>query len=180
MKIKSYSTEAIVIKRSNLGEADRVVTLLTADQGKVVCIAKGVRNIKSSQRAILEPGNVITAFLSITKSLPILAQSRPIENNSQARSSLSKIRQLSQVLEIFDQLFMEGDEDLVSYNQAKKIIQTIQTKEKSASQVRHQLRTLLMNMGFDDPNQSNHASILDFVSEIAERKMKSFEYLRVN
>jgi DNA repair protein RecO len=40
-------TEGIVLSRTNFGEADRILTMLTPDQGKVRLMAKGVRKIKS-------------------------------------------------------------------------------------------------------------------------------------
>lgn len=40
-------TQGIVLARLNFGEADRIITLLTPDNGKVRVIAKGVRKIKS-------------------------------------------------------------------------------------------------------------------------------------
>ncbi len=39
----SYSTEAIILKRIDLGEADRIVTLFTPGKGKYHAIAKGTR-----------------------------------------------------------------------------------------------------------------------------------------
>ena len=40
-------TQGIVLSRTNFGEADRIITMLTPEQGKVRLIAKGVRKIKS-------------------------------------------------------------------------------------------------------------------------------------
>jgi DNA repair protein RecO (recombination protein O) len=49
-----YSTTAIVIGRTNFGEADRVIRFLTPDRGKVSAVAKGVRKIKSRSGGHLE------------------------------------------------------------------------------------------------------------------------------
>lgn len=40
-------TKGIVLSRTNFGEADRIITMLTPDHGKVRLMAKGVRKIKS-------------------------------------------------------------------------------------------------------------------------------------
>lgn len=40
-------TEGIILGRTDYGEADRIITLLTPDHGKVRLIAKGVRRVKS-------------------------------------------------------------------------------------------------------------------------------------
>lgn len=50
----TYKTQGIIIKRTNLGEADRILTILTNDYGKIKVIAKGVRKIKSRLAGNLE------------------------------------------------------------------------------------------------------------------------------
>lgn len=45
--MKSINATAIVLNRTDYGEADRILTLLTPDQGKLRVIAKGVRRAKS-------------------------------------------------------------------------------------------------------------------------------------
>ncbi len=40
-------TKAIVLNRTDYGEADRILTLLTPDYGKLTLMAKGVRRVKS-------------------------------------------------------------------------------------------------------------------------------------
>jgi DNA repair protein RecO (recombination protein O) len=44
---RQINTVGIVLRRVNYGEADRILTLLTPDQGKLSAIAKGVRKSKS-------------------------------------------------------------------------------------------------------------------------------------
>lgn len=52
--MRSYSTEAIILRRTNYGEADRIVSLLTPERGKISAIAKGVRRPKSKLAGGLE------------------------------------------------------------------------------------------------------------------------------
>lgn len=49
-----FRTEAIVLRRTNYGEADRVLSLITPDRGKISAIAKGVRKPKSKLAGGLE------------------------------------------------------------------------------------------------------------------------------
>lgn len=50
-----YSDEAVVLRTTRLGEADRIVTLLSAGHGKIRAVAKGVRRPRSRFGARLEP-----------------------------------------------------------------------------------------------------------------------------
>lgn len=54
-----YRDEAIVLRTHKLGEADRIITLLTRTRGKVRAVAKGVRRTKSRFGSRLEPGMVV-------------------------------------------------------------------------------------------------------------------------
>jgi len=58
--VRSFNDEAIVLRRVEYGEADRVITFLTAENGQVSAIAKGVRRPKSKLAGGLE-------LLSISK-----------------------------------------------------------------------------------------------------------------
>ncbi len=51
---RNYQTEAIIIKKIKLGEADRILTLYTPDHGKIEAVAKGVRRPKSKMAGHLE------------------------------------------------------------------------------------------------------------------------------
>ncbi|MEA2717082.1 MAG: repair protein RecO, partial [Actinomycetota bacterium] len=50
-----YREHGVVLRTIKLGEADRIVTLLTAGRGKVRAVAKGVRKTKSRFGSRLEP-----------------------------------------------------------------------------------------------------------------------------
>ncbi len=52
--MQTFRTEAIILRRTNYGEADRILNLLTPEQGKVSAIAKGVRKPKSKLAGGLE------------------------------------------------------------------------------------------------------------------------------
>lgn len=58
--MRQIVTQAIVLARTNYGEADRIVTLLTPDQGKLRVLAKGVRRIKSKLAGGIELFSVST------------------------------------------------------------------------------------------------------------------------
>ena len=70
----SYRTEAIVLRTHKLGEADRIITFLTRDRGKVRAVAKGVRRTKSKFGARLEPFSRVDVLLHDGKNLDIVQQ----------------------------------------------------------------------------------------------------------
>ncbi|MBC7289898.1 MAG: DNA repair protein RecO [Actinotalea sp.] len=69
-----YRDEAIVLRAQKLGEADRIVTLLTRHHGKVRAVAKGVRRTSSRFGSRLEPFMVVDAQLHQGRNLDIVTQ----------------------------------------------------------------------------------------------------------
>ncbi len=70
----TYRDEAIVLRTQRLGEADRIVTLLTRAHGRVRAVAKGVRRTGSRFGARLEPFGHIDVQLHEGRSLDTVTQ----------------------------------------------------------------------------------------------------------
>lgn len=70
----TYRDEAVVLRTHKLGEADRIVTLLSRNHGKVRAVAKGVRRTSSKFGARLEPFMVADVQLYEGRSLDIVQQ----------------------------------------------------------------------------------------------------------
>ncbi len=75
-----YRDQAVVIRTQKLGEADRIITMLTREHGRIRCVAKGVRRTKSKFGARLEPGSHIDVQLFIGKTFDTVTQVEAIEN----------------------------------------------------------------------------------------------------
>ncbi len=69
-----YRDEAVVLRVHKLGEADRIVTMLTRRHGRVRAVGKGVRRTTSRFGARLEPGSHIDVQLHSGRSLDIVTQ----------------------------------------------------------------------------------------------------------
>lgn len=69
-----YRDEAIVLRTHKLGEADRIVTLLTRQHGRVRAVAKGVRRTTSRWGSRLEPFTHVDLQLAIGRNLDTVTQ----------------------------------------------------------------------------------------------------------
>jgi DNA repair protein RecO (recombination protein O) len=69
-----YRDDAVVLRTQKLGEADRIVTLLTRRTGRVRAVAKGVRRTKSKFGGRLEPFSHVDVQLFVGRSLDIVTQ----------------------------------------------------------------------------------------------------------
>ena len=69
-----YRDEAIVLRTHKLGEADRIITLLTRHHGRVRAVAKGVRRTTSKFGSRLEPFTHVDLQLAEGRNLDIVTQ----------------------------------------------------------------------------------------------------------
>lgn len=67
----TYNDEAVVLRTHRLGEADRIITVLTRRHGKLRGVAKGVRRTSSKFGARLEPFAQVDLQITETRSLGI-------------------------------------------------------------------------------------------------------------
>ncbi len=72
----TYKTTGLVLSRLNFGEADRIITFLTPDYGKLKAVAKGVRKIKSRQAGHLELFSETELMLAKGRNLDVIAGAR--------------------------------------------------------------------------------------------------------
>jgi DNA repair protein RecO (recombination protein O) len=75
----SFRTEGVVLRTHKLGEADRIITMLTKDRGKVRAVAKGVRRTRSKFGARLEPFSHVDLLLHEGRSLDVVTQAESID-----------------------------------------------------------------------------------------------------
>lgn len=73
-----YQDEGVVLRTAKLGEADRILTLLTRDHGKVRAVAKGVRRTKSRFGGRLEPFMRVALLIAEGRSLDVVSQAESI------------------------------------------------------------------------------------------------------
>jgi DNA repair protein RecO (recombination protein O) len=82
--VSLYRDEAIVLRTQKLGEADRIITLLTREHGRVRGVAKGVRRTKSKFGARLEPGSHVDIQLYTGRTFDTVTQVESISNYGEA------------------------------------------------------------------------------------------------
>lgn len=71
--LRTYRVSALVLRLRNLGEADRVLTLLTQEKGKLTAVAKGARRPRS-KLASLQAFSLATLQLAVGKNLDTITQ----------------------------------------------------------------------------------------------------------
>jgi DNA repair protein RecO (recombination protein O) len=108
-------TEAIVLRYRRLGEADRIVTLLTPHRGKVDVVARGVLRSRSKLAGHLEPGTRLEVVLAQGRSMDVVTQAQGVEAFGEIRNDLDRLSAAMYLLELADRLTVEHAEAGAAY-----------------------------------------------------------------
>ncbi|MDP2210697.1 MAG: DNA repair protein RecO [Candidatus Aquicultor sp.] len=126
-----YKTCGIVLRTHKLGEADRIVTILTANHGKVRAVAKGVRKTKSKFGSRLEPFTNVELVLYKGRNLDIVTQAEINNSFSDIRENFDRITYGSAMLDLANKVSVEGERDVSLYNLLLRSLDVISRTRKN-------------------------------------------------
>ncbi|MBI4762360.1 MAG: DNA repair protein RecO [Chloroflexota bacterium] len=101
-KFRSFRVDAVVLRHSDYGEADRLLTLFTRQLGKTRAIAKGARKIASRKAGHIEPFTHVRLQLAQGRDMFIVTQADTVDAYLPLRDDLVLTAQAAYVLELLD------------------------------------------------------------------------------
>ena len=159
MRNSQTKTESIVIKRTNFKDQDKIVTLYTKDLGKIGVMARGIRKLESKRKSHFELGNHIKTALIESHKFYIVTQTEIINTHAPLKTNLTKVNTLYYLLEIFDGLVPEKDENTMLFKFLNRSLDILETLgDKSVDNFLNAYTTKLLRMsGFlNDPLEIIH------------------------
>ena len=120
-----YRDTGVVLRTYKLRESDRIVVFMTAENGKVRAVAKGVRKTKSKFGARLEPMSHVRLLLYRGRELDIVSQAESVEPLAPMLSSLDRASQGMAAIEAVDQLGLEREPNPQLYRMTVGVLRTI-------------------------------------------------------
>jgi DNA repair protein RecO (recombination protein O) len=132
-----YRDTGVVLRVQKLGEADRIVTILTRRHGKIRAVAKGVRRTRSRWGARLEPFNHVDLQCYTGRSLDIVTQAETVDAFGVGLvGDYSRYTAGCAVLETADRLVAEeGEQALRLYLLVVGAIRALSARERDLSLV---------------------------------------------
>lgn len=112
----TFSTEGIIVKRRNFGEADRLLTIITPYKGKITILAKGVRRITSRRGGNVELLNKVKLHVFQGKGMPILTEAESFETFPKIKADLVLSTYASHAVELAERLLPEDQPNPQAYN----------------------------------------------------------------
>jgi DNA repair protein RecO (recombination protein O) len=114
----SYKTTGLVLRRFNLGEADRVITFITPDKGKVKAVARGVRRISSRMAGHLELFGEVNLMLAKGRQFDVITSARLARHPEDIGGNYDSLSQAYLWAEMLDKLTPEDQSQPDLYNLA--------------------------------------------------------------
>lgn len=123
--------QGIVLRSYPFGEADRVVVLLSPNNGKIRTVAKGVRKTKSRFGGRLEPFAHVDLVLYEGRNLDTITQVAVIEPFPRLRSNLDAVVTAGTMVEAADAVAQEDEAAIRLFLLLQRGLKTLETGERS-------------------------------------------------
>lgn len=168
--------EGIVLKRRNVGEADRILTVFTRNLGKITIKAVGVRKISSKRSSHIEPLNHVVLSLYKGKGMPVLTEVVAKESFSEIKTDLQKIGFAYHLCELVDGLCPEGQENTAVFDLLHGVLSDLCGLTHLAERIHEFEVALLTTLGYwSSAHAQLHTSYV--IESILERRLKTARML---
>lgn len=169
-----------IIRRRNVSEADKYVTILTRNNGKIEVLARGVKKLTSRRAPHLELLNKIS-FQAVSKtssSRLVLADIELVSSHTELKKTLESIEDLFLICELILALCPYHQKQEEIFHLLEKALRNM--KENIIDTIENFQRQLLIALGYWDKDTFfvNHDDMLRFTEGIMERKIRSQEYIK--
>ena len=147
--IRTRQIEGIVLKRQNIGEADRILTVLSKESGKIQVKAPGVRRMPSRRSPHIEPLNhsMFSLYTSSRAFLPLVTEVQTLDSFSHIKTNLSSIGVAYYICELVNGLCPDGQENIDIFFNLKLTLSNLGNIETKLL-VKNFERNLLEGLGF--------------------------------
>jgi DNA repair protein RecO (recombination protein O) len=145
---RSLKTEAVVLRHSDWGEADRLLTLYTRQKGKLRAIAKGVRKINSRKAGHLEPFTLSNLLLAAGRDFWIVTQAEMVDSFSRIRENLELTGDTAYIVELIDQFTYEAQENRDLYQLLVDTLKRLSSGEEIFLTTRYFEMRLFDHLGY--------------------------------
>ena len=139
-------TEAIILKKADLNEADQLLCIYSKELGKVNISAKGVKKLESKLRYSIEPISYAQLILVEGKNFLILKDAVLIDQFLKIKKDLDKLKNAKEIADLIDEAIAgeEKDEDIW-----KLILKTFKDLNIGKINIKDFQKNLIKLLGYD-------------------------------
>jgi DNA repair protein RecO (recombination protein O) len=145
---RTLRVEAVVLRHTDWGEADRLLGLYTRELGKIRTVAKGVRKPRSRKAGHLEPFTQVSLLLARGRELFIITQAETVNAHAHLREDLLLVGYAAYVVELLDRFTYEEGENRALYRLLTDTLARLSEQSNPTFVVRYYEIRLLDLLGF--------------------------------
>lgn len=172
MKLRHFSSEAIVLARRNHSEADRLLVLFTKDHGKLNLLAKGVRKLTSRKRGHIEVFSHVKFSVSLGHTWNLMTEVEALNSFDRVRRDLKKVAVGYYLMDVINKLTHGEEKNEELFLLALKSLSELESSDKLKSLRKNFVYEALTLLGFW-PNGVTMPDPDKALEEIIERKVNS-------
>ncbi len=151
--------EGVILKRRNLGEADRILTVFSLQKGKISVLAKGVRRITSRRSGNVELLNRVAMYLHQAKTFLILTEASSLDTFQKIKANLTLSTYAYHIIELIDKLTAENQENRILYEYIVEVLRRVERKPRQILIRAFEVKILSV-LGFIDFSSKSYISTL--------------------
>jgi DNA repair protein RecO (recombination protein O) len=145
----SFRVEAVVLRHTDYGEADRILGLYTRQFGKMRVIVKGARKVTSRKAGHLEPFTHVNLQLAKGRGLLLVTQADTVEAYLALGEDLVLMGHASYVIELIDRFtYDDGNENPILFRLLTDTLSRLASKSNPWLAIRYYEMRLLDHLGF--------------------------------
>lgn len=169
-----YRTEGVILKRTNFGEADKLLTLFSKHFGKIRLLAKGIRKPKSRKGGNLELFNWVKIYVAKGRNLDLVTEVEVVKPFRKWRKDLSRVAIAYHLAELVDRLTAEEAKSREVFDLLVLSLEKLGTEEdleklRSDFEVR-----LLEELGFWPRGKSaQQVDLQAYIEKLIEKRLNS-------
>jgi len=170
--MKQIATTGIVLSRTNYSEADRILTMLTPDQGKIRVVARGVRKVKSKLAGGIELFSVShISFIRGKSELYTLTSTRLIKHYGQIVQNLERTTLAYRLIKQLDKA-TEDEPGTEYFNLLEQAFEALDEAKIEPTLIETWFAIQLLALGGHTPNLKTDAS----GQALAEKQKYNFDF----
>lgn len=145
---RTLRVDCVILRHSNWGEADRLLSLFTREAGKLRAVAKGARKLRSRKAGHLEPFTHVKLMLARGRDFWIVTQAETIDAFMPIRDDLVRTAYAAYVIELLDRFTYEEGENRALFQLLVETLQRVAGMPDPFIAVRYYEIQLLDLLGF--------------------------------
>lgn len=178
--VHAFTATGIILRRMNIGESDRVLTVFTKQYGKIRVIAKGTRKITSHRSPYLDLFNEVQLSLHKAKTWDIVTEATSIHMRRDRYMTLTHMKAAYLISESIDKLLPDNEPQPLLYAHAAAFYTNLETLPEAAigRAVLNFLNELLLMLGYmsEDHISDSLSSVIGRIETVTERKIRSTKF----